>query len=92
MAVANKPKVEIPKALYAVCVFRRGGEFYNVMDFGFSRRRAKALEGGFNSHAGAELSAELIEVPLLPEQVAAIEAAIEQAIDGELSRGFTSAR
>lgn len=89
MAVARKTKTKIPAALYAVCVFK-DGEFDEAVGFGFDRRAAKAFEGGLNTGTVRALSAELIEVPLVAEQVAAVEAAIEQAIEGELSRGFAS--
>lgn len=78
----------VPAAMYAGVLFLNG-EFRGVSSFGFNREAAKAFVGGTGSVRG--LSAELIEVPLVPQQVAAIEAAIEQAIEAETRRGFSSA-
>jgi len=90
---SSAPAECVPATMFAVVLFRRG-EFYAVDQFTFNREAAEHFAGCINeSRVNREitgLSAKLIEVPLVAEQVAAVEAAIEHAIEGELSRGFAS--
>lgn len=87
----SAPAECVPATVFAVVLFRRG-QFYKVDQFTFSSEAAEAYARATNeSRVNREitgLSAKLIEVPLIAEQVAAVEAAIEQAIEGELSRAF----
>lgn len=87
----SAPTEYVPSTVYAVVLFRHG-EFRETCQFAFDKLGAEAFANATNdSRVNREitgLSAKLIEMPLVPEQVAAIEAAIEQAIETETRRGF----
>lgn len=82
--------VSIPRAIYLLAI-TDGSELIELRNFCFNRRDCMRAQGLHNGSTTIKTTAELVEVPLLPEQIEAIEHANERASERALGRACGSA-